>query len=334
MTKKSSSLSFGQKVALWGLVVAIIGTTITVLGFVFDIFGQPKVSLGSPQFEYIYKGAFDPTKPEYEVAFPLGWGDSTQVSNAEILLHAKYSGGDYDGIASVKIQKSDGEIVDTGQQWDDFNSKSGHPLNIPLTFRQLFDYAGLAGSVPNLDVSAESPALKSGQFTVYVEYMGQHIEGSERTITVYNTPWFHRVYFDYSEVMVGEKLKAYVEIFNYGAESDFSVATCPYRIVTPSYQVDPSQVMRQDEIGWWPTRSGNLQALCDGEQQTPAHLGLNDHKTVMIELPQNATAEQGYYDYIVFVLKKLPTVAYNGDWFETSYSRDSRQHSMYVVIGQ
>lgn len=311
----------------------IIGVLLTILGLLFGSGWLLQGFYPTPQFNYIYEGAFDQGKPEYEVAFPLNW-DNTLVSNAKILIRANYTGKEYAGLTYVKIKKANGDIVDTGQKWADFSTEAGKQLIIPLSFSQLFEYAGLGRYIANFDVSKTSPDLISGQFEIYVEYAGQIIPGSEQTVTVYNTPWFHRTYFDYYEMAPGDKFIAYVEVINFGAESDFSIATCPYRIVTPSYQIDPSQVTQLPDKGWWPTRSGNLQSICGNEQQTLVHLKRGEKKTTQIELSGAATSEQGYYDFVVYVLKKLPILDYGDNWLLNWYARDGRQHSTYIVIGK
>ena len=323
-----------DKLTFWGIIISVV---FGLLGLLFgqDLLSKINASTSDPQFQYVFEGAFDPKKPEYEVAFPLGWNDS-QKSNAHIWVHADYGGDEYAGITYIKIRKVDNSEITVGQ-WDDFRSDSEKQQDIPLSFNQLFQYAGLGKNLVNLDVSTDKPALVNGQFTIFVENAGQSIPGSEQTITVYNTPWFHRTYLDNYEVSPGERIKAYVEVINYGADAEFSVATCSYRIVTPSYQVDPTKtVLLPDGGGWWPDLSGNLQRVCDSLQQTPVHFEPNENKTtVQIELPENATAEHGFYDYIVYVSKKLPILDYNtSDWTSSDRSRDGRQHSTYVVIGR
>jgi hypothetical protein len=317
-------------------IFAFLGFIVTALGLLFGpgLWNRIAASTGQPEFQYVFEGAFDQARPEYEVAFPLSWNDS-QPSKARILVRADYSGKQYPGIAYLKIRTADGAMVDTGQSWADFSTQSRSQLTIPLTFGQLFDYAGLENYVINPDISAQDPELASGAFMVLVEQAGKIIPGSEQTITVHNTPWFHRTYLDNYEVAPGELISAYVEVVNFGAESDFSVATCPYRIVTPSYQVDPAQVEQLENEGWWPTRPGNLDSVCDNEQQTPIHLKRGEKATVKIELPPGATEEQGYYDLIVYVMKRLTALDYGGqDWFSNWYARNGRQHTTYVVIGR
>lgn len=326
-TKRSA----GTKVAVWTLIVTIV---IAMLGFIFDIFGTPKVSLGEPKFQYIFEGAYDQSKPEYEVAFPLGW-DDTQKSNARILLRADYSGSKYPGITYIKIKQADEKIVTVGQ-WNDFNTKAGEQQLIPLNFSQLFNYAGHGRDIINPDVTSSDP-LESArkQFTIFVENGGKTIDGSERTVTVINTPWIHRTYLDTYETHPGGQIKGFVEVINFGAASDFSISICAHRISTQSYQLDPSMVADLDPDGWWPTRKGSFQSIGKTDQQIPISLKAGERQTVKFEMPAEATSEQGVYTIIVYVLKKLPILDYGSANFASNWrSRDGRQYSTYVIVGK
>jgi|JFJP01.1.fsa_nt_gi hypothetical protein len=320
----------------WESGLKIVGVVIGAIGLLFGsgiLVRWWENRETTPVFIYTYEGAFDQSKPEYEVAFPLGWDDK-QISRAKILVRADYSGKKYAGIAYIKVQQADGTIVTVGQ-WDDFSTDSEKQQKVPLSFSQLFQYSGLSSNLANLDVSVETPTPVSGVFKVYVESAGHVIPDSEQTVTVYNTPWFHRTYLDTYEVAPGDKIKAYVEIKNFGAESDFSVVTCPYRIATTSYQLDPTKTVLGPGIGWWPELSGNLQRVSSDLQQKPIRLGHDGTITVQIEFPDNATSDPGVYDFIVYVAKKLEVLDYGGsDWAPNDRSRDGRQHSTYVVIGR
>lgn len=292
----------------------------------------------SPTFSYTYEGAFDQHKPEYEVASPLSWAEAPP-SLARILVRADYKGKKYSGVVYVKIQQANGKVV-TATQWDDFNTQAGTQKAIPLTFEQLFDYAGLARYALSLDVSMADTVdfMKPirGEFKIYAEQSGQVITGSESTVTVINTGWYHRTYLDHSDSFPGDKIRAFVEVANFGAESDFSITTCAYEVATLSYQMDPTKITnRIDEKGWWPDREGNLKRRCETYESTRLHLKRGEFKTIAIDLLPAYTSAQGFYAYGTFVIKNLPAVDYGAeDWATSTYVRDNRQYTAYFVVGQ
>ncbi len=178
------------------------------MGFLFseDILSRIE---GKPKFSFVFEGAFDQSKPEYEVAFPLRW--SGQVpSTARIIVNAMYSGRKVQGPVYVKIQPADPNLppVQVGE-WADFESQSSQPVIVSLSFQDIFDYANQSEETSKPDFSSDTPWAKStGQFEIYVEYQGEEL--ASQIVTILNTPWFHETHLSDNEIALGNIIDAYI----------------------------------------------------------------------------------------------------------------------------
>jgi hypothetical protein len=234
----------------------------------------------------------------------------------------------------VKIQPSDKDspAVQVGV-WSDFENQSRQPVIALLSFNDIFKYANLSEDSSKPDMTSDDPWSKNkGQFEIYVEYKGEKI--ASQVVTVWNTPWFHEVYLSDYEFKVGHTATASTTVFNHGAESEFEVNSCLFKISTPTYSLDFSTFTSAPD-GWWPEKG--LERVCKEYQTTQITIPMNAQKTIMQPVSTEPINEEGVYVLITYVLKRVPIIEYESnqatfDAKDIWLVRDGRQYVSFVVL--
>ncbi len=288
-----------------------------------------------PRFEYIFEGAFDQNRPEYEVAFPLGWAENNQVPSAiRIIINAQYKGNDIKGPAYIKIQPADLSLppILVGE-WADFSVDSNQQIAISLSFRNLFDYAGLSANPVNPDLSLQDPwAGNKGTFEIYIEHGGE--KRDTKDITVLNTPWFHQTYLSNYEFRLGQAPQIITTVVNYGATSEFEVNSCFYKISSPSFTIDFESFTSSPD-GWWPEKS--LDKICIEYQTTTVQVSKGESETIVQQINADSIIESGVYTVVTFVIKRIPVIEYDPSrqWTDDDnigLVRDGRHYETFFVL--
>lgn len=326
----SRNQSITIRIAVLTLIVTAIATIASFYPMLKDWWNGVEKS---PEFVFTYEGAFDQSKPEYEVAFPLGWSGDTP-STARIIITATYAGGKIQGPVYVKIQPADTNLpaVQVGE-WLDFKSQSGQPVIVPLSFNDIFDYANLSEDSSKPDMTSDNPWSKNnGQFEIYIEYKGEKLD--RKDITVWNTPWFHEVYLSDYEFNVGQTVTATITVFNHGAESEFEVNSCLFKVSTPNYSLDFGKLTSSPD-GWWPEKG--LERVCKEYQTTQITVPRNAQKTILQPVSTEPINEEGVYVLVSYVLKRVPIIQYESnqvafDAKDIWLVRDGRQYASFVVL--
>ena len=327
----------GHKAIPW---LAIIGVLIALLTWLIPNIDLPAWirCRSGPKFYISYEGAFDPNVPEYEVAYPMGWGGK-KGSAARIIINADCSGKEHKGPVYIKIQPADeSRSAVTVAKWDDFSNLTAQDKQktVDLSFDDLFSYAGFSGAtlVPELDSDQTQPNYQ-GNFELFIEHEGNKLD--RVTVNVLNTPWFHTVLFSGSEGTVGDKVKAYVTLVNLGTKSEFVISSCVHEILSESQTVDLSSLNANG--GWWPEKS--FTRKCNDYRQESLELDRNQTKVVAVDIPQEWVSTVGVYTLMIYMTKKLPIykIENGAAWKDKDseafgLSRDSPSYSMFVVLSK